>query len=307
MITHQDMKISVCIATYRRPERLDALLGDLSSQKLPPFEVIVVDNEAAGGGRNVVEARRVTTSFPLKYDIQPERGIALTRNLTVKLATGEWLAFIDDDERAPVDWLQQLVDAAVRYAADGVLAPVVPVVPDEAPRWIRLGHFYDFPRAQSGSVVPLNRMRFGNVLLRGEPLRREPGPFDPAYRLMTGEDGDLLTRMANKGARIVWCDEAIVTERVEAGRLSMRWILMRALSGGQEYARKVLDGTYGRINRVKRLALFCRALIQMLIALVLSAATLPLGRHRAAHWLMRAWANLGKLSVFWGWKYEAYA
>jgi succinoglycan biosynthesis protein ExoM len=301
------MKISLCIATYRRPEKLDLLLGDLSRQELMPDEVIIVDNEASGGAKPVVERYRPVVPFLLKYAIQPERSIAMTRNLTVKLAEGDWLAFIDDDERAPVSWLRQLVEAAARYKADGVLAPVIPVVPDNAPSWIRRGRFYDFPRAASGSVVPLNRMRFGNVLLRGEPLRREPGPFDTDYRLMTGEDGDLLCRMANKGVKIIWCDDAIVNEPVEPKRLSLQWILMRALSGGQEFARSSLDGTYGKVTAIKRIQLFAKSLLQLFAALGLACITLPLGRHRAAHWLMRAWANIGKLSVFWGWKYEAYA
>jgi succinoglycan biosynthesis protein ExoM len=301
------INISVCIATYKRPDKLDALLGDLAQQELLPDEVVVVDNETTGGARAVVERRQSCMPFPIKYAIQPERSIALTRNLTVELAEGSWLAFIDDDERAPASWLRQLVEAVSQYEADGILAPVIPLVPEDAPAWIRRGKFYDFPRSASGTVVPLNRMRFGNVLLRGERLRREPGPFDPAYRLMTGEDCDLLSRMATNGAKIVWCDEAIVTEPVEAKRLSLKWILMRALSGGQEYARNSLDGTYGKVTAIKRVALFTKALLQLLTALGLAAVTLPLGRHRAALWLMRAWANLGKLSVFWGWKYQAYA
>ena len=58
--------------------------------------------------------------------MQPERNIALTRNRTVSLADGDWLAFIDDDERAPESWLQQLLEAATAHGADGVLAPVEP-------------------------------------------------------------------------------------------------------------------------------------------------------------------------------------
>lgn len=301
------MKISLCIATYRRAERLDALLDDLERQELAPDEIIVVDNDAAGSAREVVDRRRSSARCPIKYAIQPERGIAITRNVTVSLATCDWVAFIDDDERAPAPWLRQLAEAAVRFNADGVLAPVVPVVPDTAPAWIRRGAFYDFPRSATGTIVPLNRMRFGNVLLRGEPLRREPGPFDTSYQLMTGEDCDLLSRMANNGAKIIWCDEAIVTEPVESKRLSLRWILMRALSGGQEFARNTLDGTYGPVTFAKRIRLFVQALTQLVVAIGLAVVALPTGRHRAAEWLRRAWANLGKLSVFWGWKYQAYS
>ena len=302
------MKISLCIATYRRADRLAALLSDLESQQQLPDEVIIVDNDPAGSARAVVEAHAAAhKSFQLHYAIQPERGIAITRNLTVAMASGDWVAFIDDDERAPAAWLAQLLEAARLHGADGVLGPVVPVVPESAPAWIRRGGFYDFPRMATGGVVPLNRLRFGNVILRGEPLRAEPGPFNVAYGLMTGEDGDLLSRMVNKGAKVIWCDEAIVHEPIEPARLSFRWILQRALSGGQEFARKSLDGTYARVTLLRRARLFAQALAQMLVALVLAFASLPAGRHRAAAWLVRASANLGKLSVFWGWRYSLYA
>lgn len=302
------MKTSVCIATYRRAERLAALLEDLVGQERVPDEVIVVDNDATQSGRRVVEQRQSAgVPFALRYDVQPVRNIALTRNRTVALADGEWLAFIDDDERAPSDWLRKLVDFALEHAADGVLGPVVPVVPERAPAWIRRGRFYDFPRMPSGTVVPLNRMRFGNVLLRAEPLRREEGPFDTRYGLMAGEDGDLLVRLADKGAKILWCDEAIVHEPVEAARLSLGWLLQRALGGGQEFARKTLAGRYGRISLLGRTRLFGRALAQLLIALGLAACTYPIGRHIAAHWLTRAAANFGKLSVLWNWRYKEYA
>jgi len=303
-----NMSIGVCIATYRRADRLAALLDDLSRQNLPPIEIVVVDNDAAGSARATVEQHRERVSaYPIRYDIQPARNIALTRNRTVEMATAEWLAFIDDDERAPDVWLSQLADAAHRYAADGVLGPVVPLVPDAAPQWIRRGRFYDFARLASGEAVPLNRMRFGNILLRGSCLRQEPVPFDPAYGLTTGEDADLLIRLVHKGAKIVWCDEAVVLEPVESTRLSLRWLLQRALSGGQEYARKTISGRYGPVGLAGRLQLIVRALAQLLIGGALAIAALPFGRHHAAAWLIKASANLGKLSIFWGWHYQEYA
>ncbi|HXL97307.1 MAG TPA: glycosyltransferase family 2 protein, partial [Steroidobacteraceae bacterium] len=207
------MRVSVCIATYRRSERLRAVLEDLARQSRLPDQVVVVDNDLAGSARPVVEQLRASVApFAIAYDVQPERNIALTRNLTVTLADGDWLAFIDDDERAPESWLQQLLEAAAAHGADGILAPVEPQLPADAPPWIRRGRFYDFPHLRSGELVPLNHMRFGNVLLRGNPLRAEPGPFDPSYGLSTGEDCDLLVRLARKGLRIIWCDEAIVWE-----------------------------------------------------------------------------------------------
>jgi succinoglycan biosynthesis protein ExoM len=302
------MNVSLCIATHRRPGRLAALLSDIAQQDRRPSEVIVVDNDAAGSAQPVVE-RFVAEGapFPLRYEVQPVRGIALTRNRTVQLASGDWIAFIDDDERPPKAWLQRLVDAAARYEADGVLGPVLPVVPPEAPAWIRRGRFYDVPELASGGAVPLNKLRIGNALVRGDRLRAEPGPFDTAYGLKTGEDGDMLARLVHKGAKIVWCREAAVQEPVEPRRLRLEWLLQRGLSGGQEFARMTLAGRYGPVTGVRRTYLFLRALAQLIIALGLTIATCPMGRHHAARWLIAASANLGKLTVFFGWHYSEYA
>jgi len=301
------MTISVCIATYRRLDRLAALIDDLSRQTLLPMEVVVVDNDADGSAAAVVEAhRRANPPFALRYAVQPLKNIALTRNQTVELAAGEWMAFIDDDERAPADWLAQLQAAASQYVADGVLGPVDPVVPADAPLWIRRGKFYDFPRMDTGMEVPPNRLRFGNVLLRGRLLREIEVCFDPAYGLTGGEDGDLLSRLALGGARIVWCDEAIVHEPIERSRLSLAWLLRRSLRGGQDFARHSLAGRYGA-QQTGRIRLLLRALLQLIAAAALTVLSLPVGRHRAAHWLTKASANLGKLSVFLGWHYREYA
>jgi succinoglycan biosynthesis protein ExoM len=302
------VKISVCIATYRRPERLAALLDDLVHQELLPDEVVVVDNDAAGSARPIVEQRRAAgCTFELTYEIQPERNIALTRNRTVHLARAEWLAFVDDDERAPAPWLRQLMAAAEKYQADGILAPVEPQIPATAPVWIRRGRFYDWPRLPTGTPVPPNQLRFGNVLLRGEPMRAEPGPFDVSFGLSTGEDGDLLMRLIAKGARIIWSDEAVVDEPVETKRLSLRWLLNRAYSGGQHFARLSINGRYHLVNTMTRWLMFLRWLAQMVVAFALAALSLPVGRHRAAAWLIKAWGNLGKLSAFYGRRYNEYA
>src|ERR1035441_4252875 len=81
------MNISVCIATYRRTERLRAVLEDLARQSRLPDQVVVVDNDLAGSARLVIEQLRASGApFAIAYDVQPERNIAMTRNLTVAAA-----------------------------------------------------------------------------------------------------------------------------------------------------------------------------------------------------------------------------
>ena len=300
--------VSLCIATYRRPERLAAVLHDLTLQKRVPDEVVVVDNDAGESARSVVEARRKAGApYPIRYAVQPQKNISLTRNKTVELATGDWLAFIDDDERAPAAWLAQLVEAAERYGADGILGPVEPIVPPTAPGWIRRGRFYEFPRMKTGRVIPPNQLRFGNVIVKASWLRDAEKPFDPSLGLTGGEDGDLLSRLVLRGARIIWCDEAVVHEPVENSRLSLQWLLARALRGGQDFARHTLAGRYGALTDLQRARFFFFAIIQTLAASLLALVLWPMGRHHAARWLTTVSANIGKLSVLVGWHYREYA
>jgi succinoglycan biosynthesis protein ExoM len=300
-------KISVCIATYRRADRLDALLADLSQQRRLPDELVIVDNDPNESARRIVDRHAAAgLPFPIRYSVQPQKNISLTRNQTVALAGGDWLAFIDDDERAPAPWLALLLEAAARFDADAVLGPVDPVLPAGAPAWIRRGRFYDFPRMTTGAVIPPNRLRFGNVLIQGSWLRGLQQPFDPAYGLTGGEDGDLLSRLAQAGAKIIWSDEAIVHEPVEQSRLSLRWLLRRALSGGQDFARHSLAGRYGTMSGLDRTLFLLKALLQAFAALVLALVCWPAGRHIAARWLTKVAANVGKLSTFIGWQYREY-
>jgi succinoglycan biosynthesis protein ExoM len=301
------MNITVCIATYRRPDRLDALLDDLARQNRMPDGVVVVDNDPAGSARSVVEKRRRSGApFPILYEVQPVKNISITRNRTVELALGDWLAFVDDDERAPPEWIENLAVTALRLRADGVLGPVLPVLPDAAPAWIHDGHFYDWARMDTGGAVPRNRLRFGNVLLRAAAIRLLPVPFDPDYGLTGGEDGDLLARLVQRGARIVWCDEAVVHEPIENARLSLRWLLLRALRGGQDFARHKLAGRYGAHHALGGALLLLRATLQLIAAADMALLSLPFGRHFCAFWLLKAAANLGKLTIFVGWHYREY-
>ena len=308
MTTSKTAHVCICLATFRRNERLRAVLDDLALQSRLPEQIVVVDNDPSGSARVVIEAYRATgVPIPVIYDVQPEPNIARTRNRTFELASGEWMAFIDDDERAPPEWLQNLLNAAERFQADGVLAPVEPQVPDSAPAWIRRGRFYDFPHQPEGAVVPQQGMRFGNVLLRAQCLRALPGPFDTRHGLMTGEDFDLLVRLTHNGAKIVWSETAPVFEPIEAKRLSLRWLLQRSFSGGQAFARYTVGGGFRPIGAIGRGLFFSRALLQMIVAALIAAPAWVFGRHHAAAWLIKSMANFGKLTTLWGWRYREYA
>ncbi len=297
-------RISVCVCTYRRPQQLAALIKRLAEQQPPPIlELVVVDNDAHGSAAGVVAA--AIAPFPLRYSVQPVKNIALTRNQALAAASGDWIAFLDDDELPLPDWLQQLWRTAELHSADGVLAPVISQVPDDAPDWIKAGNFFARRRFTTGTVVPRNEYRIGNALLRADCLKALDGPFDAAYGLTGGEDGDLLCRYADQGARLVWCDEAVVTEPVEHSRLNRHWLLKRAWRGGNDYARHYFAGRYGPLPLLAGPRFMVRTALQWLAAAALQGATLPVQRCHF-HWQRKAAAQRGKLAALRGSRYEEY-
>jgi succinoglycan biosynthesis protein ExoM len=253
--------ISVCIATHRRPERLAALLEDLRWQQLPPHEVVVVDNDSEGSAAAVVARARTHAPYPIRYAIEPLKNIAHARNRTVAMARGTWLAFIDDDERAgPGGWTRWRGPpcAMARTACSGRWNRSCRRARRMAAPWRSL-------RVRAPALGPARAVEPHALRQRAAERAAHPRPaagVRPALRPHGGEDGDLLTRLAHAGARIVWCDEAPVHEPVEASRLSLRWLLLRALRGGQDFARHALAGRYGPPTATRRALLLLRALLQ---------------------------------------------
>src|SRR5579872_5142219 len=111
------VNVSVLIATARRPDRLKQLLDGLVAQDRAACELIVIDNDPAGSAKGVVDALIASApTLPIRYRVESVRNISLARNLGVALASGDCLAFVDDDERVPREWLQRLCSALESYA-----------------------------------------------------------------------------------------------------------------------------------------------------------------------------------------------
>lgn len=98
--------ISVIVCTYNRPAQLEVCLGHLEKQQYPSFEVIVVDN---GPQADVVRAHVASLDAArYRYLHEPRAGLSRARNAGVAAASGDIVAFIDDDEEPDVCWLAAL-------------------------------------------------------------------------------------------------------------------------------------------------------------------------------------------------------
>jgi glycosyltransferase involved in cell wall biosynthesis len=120
--------ISVVICTRDRPEQLANCLRQFEPQEYPRFEVVVVDNAPSGDAvRAVVREMREKRPGPVtyRYVVEPRPGLSWARNAGIAAASGEIIAFIDDDEEPDRHWL---VGLAAGFARGGDIGCVVGLI-----------------------------------------------------------------------------------------------------------------------------------------------------------------------------------
>jgi len=239
------VKVAVCIITYRRPEGLERLLRALDCLTFdgpaPRVQIVVVDNETAGGAQRVCEEVGPGLKWPLEYHVEPRRGIPFARNKAAACAKdhADFIAFIDDDEVPEPDWLDELLRVQREYDADVVTGPVVARFMDKPPSWVVEGKFFDTRRYSTGEQ--LDRAFTNNVLFRREIFDRMDPAFDERLAMTGGSDTHFTRRVHQAGYKIVWADRALVHDWLPSSRVNGRWILQRAFRIGTMTAFMDLD------------------------------------------------------------------
>ena len=230
------IETSIVIPSYRRPEQLARAIASCVAQQgvAGPYEIVVVDNDAEGSARPVVEAMAQVSAVPIRYIAESRPGISHARNTGVANVTGRYLAFLDDDEEADPGWLAAFLATIRGCAADAVIGPVYPRFPAGAPGIdaYRRKVFTRDAGLPTGTTLP-RWSGIGNTLLDRERCFVTDQPFDPRLGLSGGEDTVFLRQMFRRGCKIVWCAEAAAWETVAVDKLATRFLLRRAFRGGQ--------------------------------------------------------------------------
>ena len=269
--------ISICICTYRRPALLSRLISKLEGQRtdhLFTYSAVVVDNDAAGSGQEAIRTAGAAGSVTVDYDIEPERNIALARNRSITCATGNMVAFIDDDEFPADDWLYRHFQALKDSQASGVLGPVRPHFEGSAPSWLTKSGLLDRREFPTGQRITHSRFtRTGNVLLWRSLFTDPDDRFDPVYGRTGGSDAIFFKRMMKKGHVFVWCNEAVVYETVMPERQIKSYYIKRAFTRGMGEAQDA--------------PLLSLRTLRSVIAVPLYALLLPFARLAGAHVFMR--------------------
>jgi glycosyltransferase involved in cell wall biosynthesis len=285
--------ISVCICTYKRPKLLKRLLVDLTHQEtdgLFTYSIVVADNDGSKSAERLVSDFAANTTIPVTYCVQPEQNISLTRNAAIENATGNFIAFIDDDEFPIKRWLVTLLKACNKYDVDGVLGPVKCHFDEEAPKWVVKGKFYERPTYPTGFVIDWRKGRTGNVLLKRQILDGIEQPFSREFH--RSGDQDFFRRMIANGRKFIWCDEAQAFEVVPPTRWTRTFMLKRAL----------LRGTISMQHPTSKFIGIAKSAVAVPAYIVALPFALLLGQHRFMNLLVRTFDHLGRLLTFVGLK-----
>lgn len=263
MIERIIQSVVIAVLTYRRPDDIAVALPRLLAQAESAHistTVLVIDNDPSGSAKDVVARFEAPN---LIYANETHPGIAAARNRALaEAADFDLLVFIDDDE-VPVDgWLNSLLDQHAVSGAAAIAGPVVSQYAAELTAWVSAGGFFDRRRLRSGTQLSVAATN--NLLLDLHQIRALGLGFDERFGLSGGSDTLFTRQLIKCGARMEWCDDAIVIDRVPVERLSRSWVLRRALRSGNSWSRVSVQLANGPWERLRaRIPLCAKGILRL--------------------------------------------
>jgi glycosyltransferase involved in cell wall biosynthesis len=213
-------RMSVVVPSYRRPDYLDRCLDGLARQSRPAEEVVVVlraDDESA----QRILSRHATPR--LKVVSVGEGGVLAAMGAGMRAATGDVLAFTDDDAVPRPDWLENigrlLEDRAV--GAVGGRDVLHPPGDDQSPRALQVGRITRWGRVIGNHHLGNGECRDVRVLKAVNMAFRKEAARLPSALRGTGAQAHFEVAMClwaqRRGWRLVY-DPALVVDHYPAPR-----------------------------------------------------------------------------------------
>jgi GT2 family glycosyltransferase len=199
---------SIIIPTYNRPQSLTNCLQGIASIDYPHncFEVIVVDDGSQMLLDTVVQPFQ--NQINLTLISQANRGPATARNTGAKQAKGQFLAFIDDDCKPAINWLQVLESQLIVYSDNLIGGCIINAIPDNiyaTASQALLDYIYAsydktmFPKFFTSNNIALSAEKFHAI-----------GGFDTNFPLAAAEDREFCDRWLSQGYKMRYVKSAIV-------------------------------------------------------------------------------------------------
>lgn len=178
--------ISVVVPTHNRPEMLAEALASVRTQTFTDYDIIMVSNGESAEARG--QSLAIATSYGARYFALSDGNVSAARNFGIEQATGEWIAFLDDDDI----WLPNKLERHMLHTdIDMTISDCMSLYPDGTEKLHSM-------RPPAGSIHRLLCHGKWTALPTATVIRRavliELGSYDPAFRY--GEDNELVRRIA---------------------------------------------------------------------------------------------------------------
>ena len=268
-------------------------------------ELIVADNDLDRSAEATVAAFSDSISIVTQYFVESNRGIVYMRNAVIEKALeaeADLLAFIDDDEEVEPHWLEEMLRQKTAYQAQVVVGRVARILPEDTPKWVIKGKFFERPHIKTGTVR--KAASTSNVIFDLPLICTEMGlRFHPALNLSGSSDTFLFTEATEKGAKIIWVNDNLIKESIPKSRMTVSWLLKRAFRHTNCRAlRKRIKSPYYKA--------FISESLYGLLHFVLGIISFPIyifwGKAGVVHCLRFLWKGAGSFAGLTGYVYEEY-
>lgn len=215
-------RLSICIPTYNRAERLGVLLESieevLAIAQIDPasIEVVVVIDGSTDETYLVLEDKAKNFPSELRFVWQENAGLAAARNALVRLANGHIVWFLDDDLLISLGALEG------HLQADRLIAEVLSGPSHIVTDYEGISLFYEWRWNQlreAGFVTNPEHLSFANTSAPRALLQKHP--FDESFVDYGFEDYELGLRMIEAGVIIAYAHDAKVDHHFERSAYEM--------------------------------------------------------------------------------------
>ncbi len=202
--------VSIVIPTHNREKLLEQALNSVRSQSWPNIEIIVVDDASNDGTALYLEREAaVDNRIKIVCNEAPQGG-AVARNLGIKLASGVFVAFLDDDDLWEPDKLIKQIDMLRSNPSASAVSCSHIVKTNNGKHSLQKLHAPN----DLQQVLKANKFGGASMCVTTKKALNTIGGFDQSLR--SGQDWDLWIRLCVEGP-ILMSPEPLVIYQLHEG------------------------------------------------------------------------------------------
>lgn len=120
----KNIKISVIVSVYNTEKYISTCLNSLLNQTYSNLEFIIIDDGSQDNSWNILKEYELKDKRVVLFQNKKNCGLAYSRNLGVKKASGEYFSFIDSDDYIDLNYYEKLMQNVYEYHADIVVCDI---------------------------------------------------------------------------------------------------------------------------------------------------------------------------------------